>query len=376
MIQPARRCSLKRAAGFVGAILGVIAIVVVTIGAASPSSSDRAKAGPLVAFLLPENVTVRWESNDKPLFTKELKRLVPDVRIDVLNAVNDPAKQQSQAEAELTKGAKVLVAAPIDQKAFAVVARKAAAQKVKVVAYDRLIRNAPIAAYDSFDGVAVGKAQGTWLAQHTKKGARIAIINGSFTDDNAHLFQKGYLSVLNPLFKSNARVRVGPAAGTWTDRWNPPTAQREMEQLLTKSNNKINGVLSANDGMAGGIIAALKAVGLAGKVPVTGQDASVEGLQRIVIGTQGQTVLKDFRRQAKAAAQITAALLKGGNCPASLCTKKVGNGAGQVPSVILPVSSIDSTNITPLVNGTWLKAVFGTSKAKFCKGLPKKGPCK
>lgn len=366
----------RRRLGLIGGLMIVVGILVaVTVGTSSAAPRKQA-ASPLVAFLLPENVTVRWESNDKPLFTKSLKKLVPGVRIDVLNALNKPTTQQSQAEAELAKGAKVIVAAPIDQKAFAVVARKAAAQGVKVVAYDRLIRGAKIAAYDSFDGVAVGKAQGTWLKGHTKKGDHIAVINGSFTDDNAHLFQKGYMSVLRPLFSSKARVQVGPKAGTWTDRWDPPTAQREMEQLLTKSNNNIQGVLSANDGMAGGIIAALKAVGKAGKVPVTGQDASVEGLQRIVIGTQGMTVLKDFRLQAKAAARITAALLKGGSCPASLCTKKVANGAGKVPSVILPVKAIDKTNITPLVNGNWLQAVFGTTKAKFCKGLPKKGPCK
>jgi D-xylose transport system substrate-binding protein len=357
-------------------LLCAAGVALVAAGVGSGKPTKKSGAGPLVALLLPENVTVRWESNDKPLFTQELKRLVPGVRIDVLNALNKPQTQQSQAEAELTKGAKVLVVAPIDQKAFAVVARKAAAQKVKVVAYDRLIRGAPIAAYDSFDGLAVGKAQGKWLAANTKRGARIAVINGSFTDDNAHLFQRGYLSVLNPLFKSKTRIRVGPAAGSWTDRWDPPVAQRQMEQLLTRTNNRIDGVISANDGMAGGIISALRSAGLAGKVPVTGQDASLEGLQRIVIGTQGQTVLKDFRQQAKAAAQITAALLKGGTCSPSLCTKKVNNGAGNVPSVILPVKSIDKTNIGPLVNGTWLKTVFATNKAKFCQGLPKKGPCR
>jgi D-xylose transport system substrate-binding protein len=358
-----------------GALLIVVCTLALVATGAGSGKPTTTSAGPLVAFLLPENVTVRWESNDKPLFTKELRRLVPGVKIDVLNALNRPQTQQSQAEAELTKGAKVLVVAPIDQKAFAVVARRAAAQKVKVVAYDRLIRGAPIAAYDSFDGVAVGKAQGKWLKAHTKKGDRIAIINGSFTDDNAHLFQRGYLSILNPLFGSRKRIRVGPAAGTWTDRWDPPTAQREMEQLLTRSRNRIDGVLSANDGMAGGIIAALKAAGLAGKVPVTGQDATVEGLQRILIGTQGQTVLKDFRKQAKAAAQITAALLKG-RLPKKLFNKRVSNGAGRVPSVILPVRSIDRSNITPLINGSWLRQVFGTTKAKFCRGVPKRGPCK
>lgn len=355
------------------AVVGILALTLVAT--AISSTQSKKQAGPLVALLLPENVTVRWEANDKPLFVKNLKKLVPGVRIDVLNALNDPAKQQSQAEAELTKGAKVLVVAPIDQKAFAVVARKAAQQGVKVVAYDRLIRGAPIAAYDSFDGVAVGTAQGKWLAAHTKKGDQIAVINGSFTDDNAHLFQTGYMSILKPLFAKGQRIQLGPKAGQWTDRWDPPTAQRQMEQLLTKYNNNVQGVLSANDGMAGGIIAALKAVGLSGKVPVTGQDATVEGVQRIILGTQGQSVLKDFRLQAAAAARITAALLSG-KTPAGLFNKKVNNGAGNVPSVILPVRSIDKSNVGALVNSNWFPTVFGVSKAQLCKPVGKIGACK
>jgi D-xylose transport system substrate-binding protein len=355
-------------------VLAASAAALLAAGAGQGASAGPAQEQPLVAFLLPENVTVRWESNDRPLFTRELRRLVPGVQIDVTNARNDPQAQQSQAEAALTKGADVLVVAPIDQKAFAVVARRAASQRVKVVAYDRLIRGAPISAYVSFDGVAVGRAQGQWLARNTKRGDRIAVINGSFTDDNAHLFQRGYLSVLNRLFNNRQRIRIGPKPGIWIDRWNPPTAQRQMEQLLTRSTN-IQGVLSANDGMAGGIIAALESRNLAGRVPVTGQDATVEGLQRIHLGTQGQTVLKDFRSQASAAARATAALLKG-NCPASLCNKRVNNGAGSVPSVILPVKSIDRNNYATLVNSSWLPAVFGTTKAKFCRPLPKRGPCK
>jgi D-xylose transport system substrate-binding protein len=355
-------------------VLAASAATLFAAGAGQGAGATPAQDRPLVAFLLPENVTVRWESNDKPLFTRELRKLVPNVQIDVTNALNKPQTQQSQAEAALTKGADVLVVAPIDQKAFAVVARRAASQQVKVVAYDRLIRDAPISAYISFDGVAVGRAQGQWLARNTKRGDRIAVINGSFTDDNAHLFQRGYLSVLNRLFNNRQRIRIGPRPGIWIDRWNPPTAQRQMEQLLTRSTN-IQGVLSANDGMAGGIIAALQARNLAGRVPVTGQDATVEGLQRIHLGTQGQTVLKDFRQQAGAAARATAALLRG-NCPSSLCNKRVSNGAGNVPSVILPVRSIDRRNYATLVNSSWLPAVFGTTKARFCRPLPKRGPCR
>lgn len=326
--------------------------------------------GPLVALLLPENVTPRWEGSDKPLFVAALKKLVPGVRVDVLNALNDPARQQAQAEAVLTKGAKVLVIAAIDQKAAAVIVRKAQAQGVKTIAYDRLIRNAPLAAYDSFGGVAVGTEQGKWLLAQVKSGARIAVINGSTTDDNAHLFNKGYMKLLNA---AQAAGKIKIVANVWTPGWEPTKAQQLMESILTKNNNKIDGVLSANDGMAGGIIAALQAQGLAGKVPVTGQDASLEGLQRIVLGTQGESVFKDMRLQAPAAAKIAAAFLAG-KTPPGLFNAKVNNGQVNVPSVLLPVSSVDATNIATLVKNGWIDTLGGLQK--LCKGLPKKSICK
>jgi D-xylose transport system substrate-binding protein len=367
----------KRRRGVVAAIAVLaVAVLAAGIGAASsksaPGKATRASASPLVAFLLPENVTPRWEGFDKPTFKKSLTKLVPGVKIDVVNALNSPTTQQTQAEAELTKGAKVLVVSAVNGKTFGAVAKRAIAQGVKVIAYDRLISGAKISAYISFDGVAVGKAQGKWLAAHTKKGAKIAIINGSITDDNAHLFNKGYLGILNPLFKSGKRKVVGPKAGTWTPGWDPPTAQREMEQLLTKNNNKVNAVLSANDGMAGGIIAALKAQHL--KLPVTGQDASLEGVQNIIRGTQGMSVFKDFRKQAPAAARITAALLKGKKTLPGT-NKRVSNGAGRIPSVILPVVSIDKSNLSLLVKNGYVKQFLGGLKT-VCKGVPKRYICK
>jgi D-xylose transport system substrate-binding protein len=327
-----------------------------------------------VAFLLPENVTPRWEGFDHPTFVKALKKAVPNVTIDVLNAQNKPDTQQSQAEQEITKGAKVLVVGAIDGKAFGAVAQRAINQGVKVVAYDRLISNAKISAYISFDGVAVGKSQGTWLAKHTKAGARIAIINGATTDDNAHLFNKGYMSILKPLFKAHKRTVVGPKNGTWTPGWDPPTAQREMEQLLTKYHNKIDAVLSANDGMAGGIIAALKAQRKAGKVPVTGQDASLEGIQNIVRGYQGMSVFKDIRKQAPATAKIVNALLRGKKLPG--INKRVNNGAGKIPSVILPVKAVDKTNLRLLVKNGWVNLPGIGGIKKVCKGVPKRNICK
>jgi len=374
------RISKKRAAAALSAILAlaVLALLATAVGAtatrgASPSGVKNAAATTRVAFLLPENVTPRWEGFDRPTFVAQMKKLMPDVTVDVLNAQNKPDVQQSQAEQEITKGAKVLVVAPIDGKAFGVEAKKAIAQGVKVVAYDRLISNAKISAYVSFDSVAVGHAMGVWMKAHTKKGARVAIINGSVTDANAHDVNKGYLGIFNPLFKSGARKVVGPKKGTWTPGWDPPTAQREMEQLLTRYHNKIDAVLSANDGMAGGIIAALKAQRKAGKVPVTGQDASLEGVQNIIRGWQGMTVFKDFRLQAPAAAKITAALLQGKPLPG--INKHVKNGAGSIPAVILKVVAVDKTNLHLLVKNGFIKQYLG-GLTKVCKGVPKRNICK
>jgi D-xylose transport system substrate-binding protein len=357
------------------AFLGVVLVAVaalITAGSVSGSTltPQKAKAGPLVAFLLPENVTPRWEGSDAPTFKKALAKLVPGVQIDVLNAVNDSAKQQSQAEAELTKGAQVLVIAAVDQKAAAVIVNKADAQGVPVIAYDRLIRNSPLAYYVSFDSVAVGKAEAAWMASHTAKGARLVIINGSPTDDNAHLVNKGIHSVLNPLFKSGARVKV---AEQWTPGWEPTRAQTEMEQILTKLSNRVDGVVSANDGMSGGIIAALKAQGLQGKVKSTGQDASLEGVQNVILGYQGVTVFKDFRLQAPAAAKIAAAII--GDTKPTNINATVSNGKVKVPSVMLKVVPVGAGNVKTLVTNGWIKSQFG-GLAKVCKGLPKVSICK
>jgi D-xylose transport system substrate-binding protein len=357
--------------GLVGIVLSAAAALVVA-GSVSGATVSRtsSQAGPRVAFLLPENVTPRWEGSDKPVFISALKKLYPGVQIDVLNALNDAGKQQSQAEAELVKGAKVLVIAAVDQKAAAVIVNKAKAQGVPVVAYDRLIRNSPLGYYVSFDSVAVGRAEAGWMAKHTTRGDRLVIINGSPTDDNAHLVNQGIHQVLNPLFKAKTRVKV---AEQWTPGWDPTKAQTEMEQILTKANNKVDGVVSANDGMAGGIIAALKAQGLQGKVPTTGQDASLEGVQNVILGYQGVTVFKDFRLQAPAAAQITAAILNGKK-PTNI-NATVSNGKVKVPSVMLKVVPVDRSNVRLLVKNGWIKSQFG-GLTKVCKGLPNVSICK
>jgi D-xylose transport system substrate-binding protein len=324
-----------------------------------------------VAVLWPENVTARWEQSDNPLFIKSLKKLVPGVQVDSLNALNSATTQQNQAEAELAKGAKVLVVAAIDGKSFATVVDQAAKQGVTVIAYDRLINTKNLGYYVSFNSVTVGQVEAKWMATHLKKkGARVAIINGSPTDANAHFVNSGIHKVLNPLFKSHKLKKVGEQ---WTNGWDPPTAQRETEQILTKAANKVDGVVSANDGMAGGIIAALKAQGLQGKVPTTGQDASLEGIQNIIRGYQGVTAFKDFRLQAPAAAKIAAAVLNGKK-PANI-NGTIKAAGKKIPSVYLPVVAIDKSNLGKLLKNGWIKSQYG-GLAKVCKGLPKVGICK
>ena len=359
----------RRLAVVLVALCAATALVAAGSVSAKSTSAGKAQAAPLVALLWPENVTARWEGNDRPIITSALKKLIPGVKIDSLNAVNDPAKQQAQAEAELAKGAKVLVVAAIDGKAFGATVKKANAQGVPTIAYDRLIKNSPLAYYVSFNSVTVGKVEAGWMAKHTKQGARLAIINGSPTDENAHFVNTGIHSVLDPLFKSGARVKVGEQ---WTPGWDPPTAQREMEQILTKTNNGVDGVVSANDGMAGGIIAALKAQGMQGKVPTTGQDASLAGIQNVILGYQGVTAFKDMRLQAKATAQIIGAILKGQK-PSNI-NGAIANGQRNVPAVYLPVVAIDSSNVSKLVSNGWIKSQFG-GLAKVCKGLPKVSIC-
>ncbi|MGZ4370910.1 MAG: sugar ABC transporter substrate-binding protein [Gaiellaceae bacterium] len=354
------------------ALCAVVALAAAGSVSAKSTSPSSAKAGSLVAVLWPENVTARWEGSDNPLFIKALKKLVPGATVDSLNAANSPVTQQTQAEAELAKGAKVLVVAAVDGKSFAKVVDDAKAQGTTVIAYDRLINSTNLAYYVSFNSVTVGKVEAGWMAKHfkSKKGARIAIINGSTTDANAHFVNTGMHKVLNPLFKKHKLRKV---AEQWTPGWDPPTAQREMEQILTKTNNRVNGVVSANDGMAGGIIAALQAQHLQGKVPTTGQDASLEGIQNIIRGWQGVTAFKDIRLQASAAAKIAAAVLKGTK-PANI--NGTANVLGKkIPSVYLPVVPIDRAHLSTLVKNGWIKSQFG-SLAKVCKGMPKKSICK
>jgi D-xylose transport system substrate-binding protein len=304
-------------------------LVAATTVACSSSGSGASKK---IALLLPETKTARYETQDRPLFEAKVKELCSDCEVLYSNADQDAARQQQQAEAALTNGAAVLVLDPVDAASAVPIVTKAKQQKVPVISYDRLINDAEIDYYISFDNEFVGKLQGQALTNKLKgdgKDGPIVMINGASTDNNAGQFKKGAHSVID-----GAANKVG--AEYDTPDWSPDKAQSEMDQAITAlGKDGFVGVYAANDGTAGGAIAAMKGAGINPLPPITGQDAELAGVQRILAGEQYMTVYKAVRPQAADAATIAVALIKGETPSADLVRTKVNNKKKDVPSVIL-----------------------------------------
>jgi D-xylose transport system substrate-binding protein len=339
---------LKRIPVALGALL-VIALVVVGCGGSSDSGGTK------IALLLPENETPRYETNDRPDFEAAVEELCDDCEVLYSNATGDAQKQQSQAEAALTQGAEVLVVDPMDSKSAAAIAEKAKAQNVPVVSYDRLIENGEIDAYISFDNEKVGELQAETLAEKLKEDGSasgpIIMINGDPADPNAALFKKG-------AHKGFDAAGVEVAKEYDTPGWSAENAQREAQQAITAlGNNGFAGIYAANDDTGGGAIAALKGAGLdPEEVPVTGQDATVAGLQRILVGQQYMTVFKEIGPEARVSAEIALALAEGEDVPQDKVTEEVDNGAGKVPAVLLTPIAITKDNVKKVVDSKFVSA--------------------
>lgn len=332
----------------------------------SPSNGKGCKK---VGVLLPETATsARWDNNDRPELEQQIPQALPGATVDYNNAEGSADTQLSQAEADLTKGDCILVVGPVDSVASAQIVAKAKAQNVPVIAYDRLIQSKDTAYYVSFDGVAVGKIQGQYIADHykdytTSGHINTVMINGAQTDNNALLFYQGATSVLNPLFQAGTLKKV---YDKYTPGWDNPTAQNEMSGALTANKDDIQIAYVANDGMANSVIAALKAVKLNGKVLVTGQDATVAGIQNILTGDQSMTVEKNYALEAKGTAQVVAAI-SNGTSTASLTsgvTTATSDG-GKIPSILETPQALDHTNFQQAVTDNLM------TKAQICQGLPK-----
>ncbi|HKA67069.1 MAG TPA: substrate-binding domain-containing protein, partial [Solirubrobacterales bacterium] len=276
------------------ALAALLAIAFVAAGCGGSSGGGGAK----IALLLPENETPRYESNDRPDFEKAVEEQCGSCEVLYNNAGGDAEKQQSQAEAALTQGAEVLVVDPMDSKSAAAIAEKAKAQNVPVVSYDRLIENGEIDAYVSFDNLKVGELQAETLAKKLKEDGSpsgpIIMINGDPADPNAALFKEG-------AHKGFEAAGVKIAKEYDTPGWTAENAQREAQQAITAlGNNGFAGIYAANDDTGGGAIAAMKGAGInPAEKPVTGQDATVAGLQRILAGQQYMTVYKEIGPEAK-----------------------------------------------------------------------------
>jgi D-xylose transport system substrate-binding protein len=328
----------------------------------STTASSGAKSGK-IALLLPESKTARYESQDRPNFERKLKEICPDCQEIYSNADQDASKQQQQAEAALTQGAKVLVLDPVDAASAAAIVTRAAQSKVPVISYDRLISNSKVAYYISYDNAKVGKLQATSLIDKLKKDGKtsgsLVMINGAPTDNNAKLFKEGAHSVIDG---SGFKV----AKEYDTPDWSPDKAQSEMEQAITAlGKTGFVGVYAANDGNAGGAIAAMKSNGVdPKKIPTTGQDAELAGIQRIVAGQQYMTVYKAIKPQAEIAAELAVDLVQGKRPNARTINVQTPNGsAGNVPSVIFDPVAVTVDNI----NDTIIKDKFWTA-AQICTG--------
>jgi D-xylose transport system substrate-binding protein len=333
-------------------------------GSTAAATSDSGGKAAKIALLLPENKTARYEHQDKPSFEKKVKELCPDCEVLYSNANQDAAKQQQQAEQAITNGAQVLVIDAVDVAAAAAIANNAKQHNIPVVSYARLISDAPLDAYVSIDPYKVGVQQGEALAQALDSagaGKNVVMINGSPTDSNSAPYKKGAHDALD-----KAGVKVVKEYDT--PDWSPDKAQTEMEQAITAvGKDGFQGVYSANDGMAGGAIAAMKSAGInPADRPTTGQDAEVAALQRILAGEQLMTVYQPINEIASTAAELAVPLAQGKGLPDGITTGTTDNGGGEVPSVLLDTIAINKDNVD-----TVIKDGFATA-AQICTGPYKK----
>ena len=341
------------------AITAVLAAAAIALTGFATTSASA--AGAQVGVILPDAASsARWETSDRTFLTAAFK--AANVTVDIQNANGDVAAFQTIADQMLTAGVKVLIMVNLDSASAKAVQDKAKKQGVPTIDYDRLTLNGSESYYVSFDNVAVGKLQGhgivSCLAGMHKKTARIVYLNGSPTDNNATLFKQGYDSVLRPLIKAKKYTLVDD---TSVPGWDNAKGQTIFEQQLSKAGGKLDAVVAANEGLGLAAVAILKKNKLNGKVCVSGQDASVDGLRAILTGDLSNTVYKGIKAEANAAATLAVALLKGK--PATTAKARVNNGTVNVPSVLLVPVGITKANVKVVIADGFQK------RADVCKGI-------
>ncbi|MFF3322685.1 substrate-binding domain-containing protein [Streptomyces sp. NPDC002889] len=357
---------LRRAAVAVAA--SAMAVSLAACGSAKESGGGSEETGAkkgddiTIGLLLPENQTARYEKFDKPLIEEKISELTNGkAKVVYANAKQDATLQTQQVDTMITNKVDALIVDAVDSKAIAGGVKKAKEANIPVVAFDRLAEG-PIDAYTSFDNEEVGHVQGKALLEalgDKAEDGQIVMMNGAVTDPNAALFKKGAHAELD------GKVKIGKEYDT--KEWKPENANANMEAAISAlGKDKIVGVYSANDGMAGGIITALKAAGFSKLPPVTGQDAELAGVQRIVAGEQFMSVYKPYAPEAAAAAEMAVALAKGESLD-SIAKEKVSSPTQKdVPSVLVPVVSLTKDNIkdTVVKDGVYTVQEICTPKFK------------
>jgi D-xylose transport system substrate-binding protein len=331
----------KRRLAIVAAV-SAFAIVLTGCSSSSDSSADG-----FVGVILPDSASSnRWEKDDRGFLQAAFD--AAGVEVDIQNANGDKEAFATIADQMLTAGAKVLILVNLDSESAKAVQDKAAAQGVKTIDYDRLTVGGSASYYVSFDNEAVGRLQGegikACLDAAGKSKARIVYLNGSPTDNNATLFKAGYDSVLRPLIDSKAYTLVDDQA---VPDWDNVKGGQIFEQQLTKAGGKLDAVVSANEGLGLAAVAVLKKNKLNGKVCVSGQDATAEGLRAILTGDLSNTVYKAIKAEAEATAELAIALLRGEE--ATTATGVVKDGDRDVPSVLLVPVSITKSNVKDVI---------------------------
>jgi D-xylose transport system substrate-binding protein len=335
-------------------------------GSSGSSASSGGGSSKSIGLLLPENATTRYEKFDKPLIVAKIKELCPDCTVSYDNAAGEPNKQVQQVNTMITKGVKVLILDPADSVAIESAVKAAVAKGIKVIAYDRLAQG-PISAYVSYDNEKIGELQGQALlaamgAKATPQ-SKIVMIDGDPADPNAAMFKAGAHKVLN------GKVDI---AYEQTGLWKDTVANQKVTAAITQlGKNNIAGVYSANDGMAGGIATALKGAGI--NPPLTGQDAELAGVQRILAGTQTATIYKPYKPEADATAEIAVDLLENKSFASVTETTATSGSGDKVPAHLIGATSVTKANIKDTVVKDGLYSTAQICSAEFVQACKAAG---
>ena len=345
------------------AVLGSLLLVAAASGRGNGKASST--AGIKACALLPDTTTsTRYQLFDAPYLKAAFKKA--NIPAQVLNALGDSQKQKSQAQQCLARGAKVILLDQLNAASGNAITNLAVQQHAKVIDYDRLVVGSKAAYYVSFNNPTVGRLMGTGLVAALKASGKysqhpvVGRLNGGITDNNAKLFRQGYNSVLNKLW-ANGTFKKAEGDDQYTD-WDPIKGRQIFDQMLARNGNKIDAMIAANDGLAGAVIAALKAKGLK-PIPLTGQDATPTGVQFILAGWQTGTVYKSVRREANAAAAAAIAIIKHKRVPG------VNGKTSGTKSILLTPVWITKANYKLLFKEGFLKKsqVCNGDYAKYCK---------